>query len=97
MIALTRTFGAHSIASDFPRWMSPALAAPYAAVPGEGRAPLAPAAARRRLRRPAATDDHVRAGVEEARGDPAPDPAAPAGDDDDLAGHVERVRHGSLG
>src|SRR5260370_39881547 len=38
--ALTRTLGAHSTASDCVRWMSPALAAPYATVPGDGRRPL---------------------------------------------------------
>ncbi|CAB4922897.1 unannotated protein [freshwater metagenome] len=37
MIPVTRTFGAHSTASDWVRLSSPALAAPYAAVPGEGR------------------------------------------------------------
>ena len=36
-IALTRTFGAHSTASDRVSESTPALAAPYAAVPGEGR------------------------------------------------------------
>src|ERR1700712_182936 len=34
---LTRTLGAHSTASDLVRLSTPALAAPYAAVPGEGR------------------------------------------------------------
>src|SRR5437899_3347113 len=38
--ALTRTFGAHSTASVCVRLSSPALAAPYAAVVGEGRTPL---------------------------------------------------------
>src|SRR2546422_10547689 len=37
---LTRTFGAHSMASVWVRLMSPALAAPYAAVCGDGRMPL---------------------------------------------------------
>ena len=36
----TRTFGAHSTARLWVRLISPALAAPYAAVPGEGRRPL---------------------------------------------------------
>ena len=36
-IAFTRTFGAHSTASDRVSESTPALAAPYAAVPGEGR------------------------------------------------------------
>ena len=40
MIAFTRTFGAHSTASVCVRLRRPAFAAPYAAVPGEGRVPL---------------------------------------------------------
>src|SRR3954447_18263482 len=36
----TRTFGAHSTASDLVSESTPALAAPYAAVPGEGRSAL---------------------------------------------------------
>src|SRR5260221_2467811 len=40
VIALTRTFGAHSTASDRVRLRRPAFAAPYAAVPGDGRTPL---------------------------------------------------------
>src|SRR3954451_226734 len=37
---LTRTFGAHSTASDRVSPDNPAFAAPYTAVPGEGRTPL---------------------------------------------------------
>ena len=37
---MTRTFGAHSTARVWVRLTSPAFAAPYAAVPGEGRRPL---------------------------------------------------------
>ena len=37
---LTRTSGAHSTAIERARFSRPALAAPYAAVPGEGRLPL---------------------------------------------------------
>ena len=40
LIALTRTLGAHSIASDLVSESTPAFAAPYAAVPGEGRSAL---------------------------------------------------------
>ena len=40
MIALTRTRGAHSTASERVALRSPALAAPYAVVPGEGRTAL---------------------------------------------------------
>src|SRR6185436_9977950 len=40
VIALTRTLGAHSTASDWVRLRRPAFAAPYAAVPGEGRTAL---------------------------------------------------------
>ena len=36
IIALTRTFGAHSTAREPVRFTRPAFAAPYAAVPGEG-------------------------------------------------------------
>src|SRR4051794_4883621 len=36
----TRTLGAHSTASDLVSESTPALAAPYAAVPGEGRSAL---------------------------------------------------------
>src|SRR4051794_32531725 len=36
-MALTRTDGPHSIASDLVSESRPALAAPYAAVPGDGR------------------------------------------------------------
>ena len=36
----TRTFGAHSTASVLVMLSTPALAAPYAAVPGVGRLPL---------------------------------------------------------
>src|SRR2546423_13202391 len=36
----TRTLGAHSIASVWVMFTSPALAAPYATVPGDGRRPL---------------------------------------------------------
>ena len=38
--ALTRTLGAHSTASVEVRLSTPALAAPYAAVPGVGLRPL---------------------------------------------------------
>lgn len=37
---LTRTLGAHSTASVAVRLSTPALAAEYAAVPGDGRCPL---------------------------------------------------------
>ncbi len=37
--ALTRTLGPHSTAKVWVRLSSPALAAPYAPVPGEGRRP----------------------------------------------------------
>src|SRR5437764_10016780 len=37
---LTRTFGAHSTASDRVSPDKPAFAAPYTAVPGDGRTPL---------------------------------------------------------
>src|SRR4051812_41820183 len=37
---LTRTFGAHSTASDRVRPASPDFAAPYTAAPGDGRIPL---------------------------------------------------------
>src|SRR5262245_7685707 len=38
--AFTRTLGPHSTASVCVRLSSPALAAPYAPVPGDGRRPL---------------------------------------------------------
>ena len=40
LTATTRTLGAHSIARDCTKLRMPALAAPYAAVPGEGRRAL---------------------------------------------------------